>query len=104
MQAYLAEKNAWLADHPTVQPVQYRKACKLQTLWPKVLKEQAFYIPREQRSTTIGEIIAKPAKWTPEEILVWLDYQKKLDEEEDKRLDSEYCTNDCFFKNSRTDI
>ena len=62
MQAYLAKKNVWLVDHPTVQPIQYCKARKLQTLQPKVLKEQVYYMPWEQQSTTIGEIIAKPAK------------------------------------------
>ena len=61
-------------------------------------------MPRERRSTTTGEIIAEPAKWTPEEILVWLDYQKKLDKEEDKRLDLEYYTNSRFLENSHTDI
>ena len=61
-------------------------------------------MPRERRSTTTGEIIAEPAKWTSEEILVWLDYQKKLDEEEDERLDLEYRTNGRFLENSRTDI
>ena len=28
MQAYLAEKEAWLAQHPTVRPAEYRKARK----------------------------------------------------------------------------
>jgi hypothetical protein len=28
MQAYLAEKAAWLAQHPTVRPAEYRKAWK----------------------------------------------------------------------------
>ena len=28
MQAYLAEKEAWLAQHPTVRPTEYRKARK----------------------------------------------------------------------------
>ena len=49
MQAYLAEKQAWLAQHPTVRPTEYRKARKWKTLRPKVLKEQAFYMPKERR-------------------------------------------------------
>ena len=28
MQAYLAEKAAWLAKHPTIRPTEYRKARK----------------------------------------------------------------------------
>jgi hypothetical protein len=98
MQTYLAEKNAWLAQHPTVRPTNYRKARKLQNQRPKVLKEQAFYMPRERRDVATGKIIAEPPNWTPEEILVWLDYQHKLDEEEDKRLDAEYRTNGNRFK------
>jgi hypothetical protein len=39
MKAYLAEKTAWLAQHPTVQPIEYRKARKWKNLRAKVLKE-----------------------------------------------------------------
>ena len=31
MQAYLAEKAAWLAQHPTVRLIEYRKARKWKT-------------------------------------------------------------------------
>jgi hypothetical protein len=47
MQAYLAEKAAWLARHPTVRPTEYRKARKWTAPRPKVLKEQLFYMPKE---------------------------------------------------------
>jgi hypothetical protein len=60
MQAYLAEKAAWLAQHPTVRPAEYHKARKWKTPRPKVLKEQAFYMPRERRDLT-GTIIAEKA-------------------------------------------
>jgi hypothetical protein len=42
---------------------------KWKTLRPKVLKEQAFYMPRERRNLS-GAIIADKAKWTDEEIMV----------------------------------
>jgi hypothetical protein len=32
IQAYLAEKTAWLAQYPTVQPTEYHKARKWKTL------------------------------------------------------------------------
>jgi hypothetical protein len=67
--AYLAEKAAWLAQHPTIRPIEYRKARKLKTPRPKVLKEQVFYMPRERRDLT-GAIIAQKADWTNEEIIV----------------------------------
>ena len=69
IQAYLAEKTAWLAQHLTVRPAEYRKARKWKTLRPKVLKEQVFYMPRERRDLT-GRIIADRANWTNEEIIV----------------------------------
>jgi hypothetical protein len=60
IQAYLAEKAVWLAQHPTVRPTEYRKARKVKTLRPKVLKEQVFYMPRERRDL-IGAVIADKA-------------------------------------------
>ena len=76
MQAYLAEKTAWLAQHPTVRPTEYRRARKWQNLRLKVLKEQSFYMPKERRDLT-GTIIAKKANWSNEEIIVWLDNEEK---------------------------
>jgi len=92
IQAYLAEKAAWLAQHPTIRPAEYRKARKWKTPRPKVLKEQAFYMPRERRDL-IGNIIAEKANWTPEEIIVWLDNEERKEEEEYNRLESEFVRN-----------
>jgi hypothetical protein len=69
IQTYLAEKAAWLAQHPTIRPTEYRMARKWKNLRPKVLKEQVFYMPRERRDLR-GAIIAEKANWTNEEILV----------------------------------
>jgi hypothetical protein len=60
LEAYLAEKAAWLAQHPTMRPIEYRKARKLKTPRLKVLKEQVFYMSRERRDLT-GAIIAQKA-------------------------------------------
>jgi hypothetical protein len=92
MQAYLAEKAAWLAQYPIVRPAEYRKAWKWKTLRPKVLKEQAFYMPRE-RCDLIGSIIVEKANWTNKEITVWLDNKKRKEEEEYNRLESEFVRN-----------
>ena len=59
-------------------------------------------MPFERRDIATGRVIAESAKWTPEEILVWLDYQHKLDEEEDERLDTEYRANGNRFKENST--
>jgi hypothetical protein len=60
IQAYLAEKTAWLAQHPTIRPTEYRNSRNWKTPRPKVLKEQAFYMPRERRDLR-GAIIAGKA-------------------------------------------
>ncbi len=92
IQAYLAEKTAWLAQHLTVRPAEYRKARKWKTLRPKVLKEQVFYMPRERRDLT-GRIIADRANWTNEEIMVWVDNEEKKEQDEYDRLESEFIRN-----------
>jgi len=60
IQVYLAKKTAWLAQHPTVRRTEYRKAPKWKTPRLKVLKEQAFYMPKERRDLN-GNIIATKA-------------------------------------------
>ena len=92
MQAYLAEKAAWLAQHLTVQPTEYRKARKWTTPRPKVLKEQLFYMPRDWRDLK-GTIIADQANWTSEEIVVWLDNEAKKEDDEYNKLESEFVKN-----------
>jgi hypothetical protein len=56
------------------------------------LKEQAFYMPRERRDLS-GAIIADKAKWTDEEIMVWLDNEDKKGQDEYNRLESEFVRN-----------
>ena len=104
MQAYLTEKAAWLAQHPTVRPTEYRKARKQSTPRPKVLKEQSFYIPKERRDLN-SNIIANKANWTPEEIVVQLDNKAKKEEDEYNKLESEFINNgNRYIENERTEI
>jgi hypothetical protein len=104
IQAYLAEKTAWLAQHPTIQPTEYRKARKWTTPRPKVLKEQSFYMPKERRDLR-GNIIADKANWTSEEIIVWLDNKAKKEEDEYNRLESEFIGNgNRHIENERGEI
>jgi hypothetical protein len=92
IQAYLAEKTAWLARNPTIRPAEYRKARKWKTPRPKVLKEQVFYMPRERRDLK-GNIIANKANWTPEEIIVWLDNEERKEELEYTSLQAKFDAN-----------
>ena len=99
MQAYLAEKTAWLAQHFTVRPIEYRKARKWKNPRPKVLKEQSFYMPKERRDLN-GNIIAIKANWTNEEIIIWLDNKERKEEEEYNKLKSEFIrNNNKYIKN-----
>jgi hypothetical protein len=104
MQAYLAEKTAWLAQHPTVRPTEYRKARKWKNPRPKVLKEQSFYMPKERRDLN-GNIITIKANWTNEEIIIWLDNEERKEKEEYNRLESEFVRNgNRFVENGYRDI
>ncbi len=104
IQAYLAEKTAWLAQHPTIRPTEYRKARKWKNPRPKVLKEQLFYMPKERRDLN-GNIIATKANWTNEEIIVWLDNEERKEEEEYNKLQAEFDTNNQrYTENGRREI
>lgn len=93
IQAYLVEKATWLLENPTVRPAEYRKARKWNTPRPKVLKEQAFYMPRERCDVRTGVEIASRANWTNEEIIVWLDHRKLQEESDFTRLNAEFISN-----------
>jgi hypothetical protein len=104
MQAYLAKKAAWLAQHHTVRLTEYRKARKWKNPRPKVLKEQSFYMPKERRDLN-SNIIAMKANWTNKEIIVWLDNEDRRQEEEYNRLELEFVGNgNRFAKNEHRDI
>ena len=61
-------------------------------------------MPRERRDLT-GSIIAEKANWTNEEIIVWLDNDKRKEEEEYNRLKSEFVRNsNRYTKNTRQEI
>ena len=81
---YIAEKEAWLATHPTVRLTEYRKKRGWQTLRPALLKQHSFHMPPERRDPS-GKIIQNKANWTNEEIIAWLDNEDALEEEEVQR-------------------
>ncbi len=61
-------------------------------------------MPRERRDLT-GSIIAEKANWTNEEIIVWLDNDKRKEEEEYNRLESEFVRNgNRHTENTRQEI
>ena len=101
IKAYLAEKAAWLAQHPTIRPTEYHKARKWKTPRPRVLKEQLFYMPRERRDL-IGNIIADKANWTNEEVIVWIDNEEKKEEDKFDRLESEFIRNNNRHREDRS--
>jgi hypothetical protein len=92
MQAYLAEKTAWLAQHPSVRPTEYRKARKWKNSRLKVLKEQSFYMLKERQDLT-SNIIAIKVNWTNKEIIVWLNNEDKKEEKEYNKLQVKFNAN-----------
>ena len=85
IQAYLAEKIAWLAQYPTARLTEYYKTRKWKNLQLKVLKEQLFYILKEQRDLN-SNIITIKANQTNKEIVIQLDNEERKEEEEYNRL------------------
>jgi hypothetical protein len=49
-------------------------------------------MPKERRDLT-GNIIASKANWSPEEIMAWINYEEKCEEELEQQLQSEFVSN-----------
>jgi len=49
-------------------------------------------MPRERRDLS-GNIVAKKANWTSEEIMVWLDNEERLEEELDEQVQFDFTLN-----------
>ncbi len=77
---YKAEKEAWLANNPTVRPSEYRKKRGWSTLRPSKLKEHLRHMPPERREPS-GKLIQAKANWSTEEIMAWLDNEESLEDE-----------------------
>ena len=61
-------------------------------------------MPKERRDLT-GTIIADKANWTNDKIIIWLDNEKKKEEEEYNKLESEFIKNgNRFTENGPRDI
>ncbi len=77
---YKAEKEAWLANNPSVRPSEYRKKRGWKTLRPIQLKEHLRHMPPERRELS-GKLIQAKANWSTEEIMAWLDNEERLENE-----------------------
>jgi hypothetical protein len=86
---YIAEKEAWLAQHPTVRPVNYRKARGLRAYSRQWIKDNKWRLPLPlQRLDLDTETLLDQEdgpQWTDEEIRAWHDY----DELEEQRVEEE---------------
>ena len=74
---YERTKEYWIAQNLHIQPKDYRKVRG----FGKVLniKQYLHHLPEERRRPN-GEIIESKTTWTEEEIFVWLEYQKLLED------------------------
>jgi hypothetical protein len=75
-QAYLAEKNTWLAANPTVRPAQYRSKRGLPKLTKAVYNSIKWQLPRQRIDLDSETLIEGPPGWLTEEIQAWLDWDK----------------------------
>ena len=88
---YIAEKEAWLASHPTVRPINYRKARGLRAYSRQWIKDNKWRLPLPlQRLNLDTETLLDQEdgpQWTDEEIRAWHDYkelvEQRVEEEEE---------------------
>jgi hypothetical protein len=105
-QAYLAEKNAWLAANPTVQPAQYRKKKGLKS-WTKA--DYTHYslrwlLPQQRLDLESETLIDGQPNWSREEIYAWLDWDQQQENNIEQQVEAEIVAAGGFGGDSRRGI
>ena len=88
-QQYLAEKEAWLATHPTIRPANYRKARGLPLYSIKWCKEQHRYLPFQRLNLETETLLEGRPHWTVEEVSAWLDNENIKEQEVERVVEEE---------------
>jgi hypothetical protein len=86
---YLADKEAWLALHPTIQSSNYHIAAGLKCWGIRWCKEQAKFLPSQRLDIKAGKLLDGRPHWTTEEIEAWLDFEALKDAEADRLAEEE---------------
>jgi hypothetical protein len=103
-QAYLAEKNTWLAANPTVRPAQYRSKRGLPKLTKAICNSYKWQLPRQRIDLDTKTLIEGPPGWLTEEIQAWLDWDKAQEEALEQQLEVEFVAAGGFGSESRRGI
>jgi hypothetical protein len=103
-QAYLAEKNTWLAANPTVRSAQYRTKRGLPKRTKAICNSYKWQLPRQRINLESDTLIEGPASWLTEEIQAWLDWDQKQEQDLERQLDTEYVAAGGFGSESRRGI
>lgn len=91
-QAYLAEKEAWLAANPAVLPAQYRNKRGL-TRWSESwCRQHKKFLPYQRLDLQSETLILGDPNWSYEELRAWLDWDEKKQEEADQEAEAELIT------------
>jgi hypothetical protein len=103
-QAYLAEKNTWLAANPTVRPAQYRSKRGLKKLTKAVCDSYKWQLPKQRIDLDSETLIEGPPGWLTEEIQAWLDWDQAQEEALEQQLEVEFVAAGGFGSESRRGI
>ena len=103
-QAYLAEKNIWLAANPTVRPAQYRSKRGLQKLTKAICDSYKWKLPRQRIDLESETLIEGPPGWLTEEIQAWLDWDQIQEEALEQQLEVEFVAAGGFGSERRRGI
>jgi hypothetical protein len=88
-QAYLAEKEAWLAANPAVLPAQYRNKRGL-TRWSESwCRQNKKFLPYQRLDLQSENLILGDPNWSYEELRAWLDWDEKKQQEADQEAEAE---------------
>jgi hypothetical protein len=88
-QAYLAEKEAWLAANPTVLPAQYRNKRGLPKWSESWCRQNKKFLPYQRLNLQSETLIQGDPNWSYEELRAWLDWDQKKQEEADQEAEAE---------------
>ena len=88
-QAYLAEKEAWLAANPTVLPLQYRHKRGLPKWSESWCRQNKKFLPYQRLNLQSETLIPGDPNWSYEELRAWLDWDQKKQEEADQEAEAE---------------
>jgi hypothetical protein len=88
-QAYLAEKEAWLAANPTVLPLQYRHKRGLPKWSESWCRQNKKFLPYQRLNLQSETLILGDPNWSYEELRAWLDWDQKKQEEADQEAEAE---------------